>query len=116
MEDPVRREDANWEYRSQVMQAYQRMIYARTQLEVALRVPHRRLNTAVKRDFYFAFKFFYGLVFPNLKLNEHKELINAIDVWDDNVSVGVVTDGLENGIALSVRLQRAVASDGILGK
>jgi len=115
MED-VRREDTNWEYRSQLVYAYQRMIYARTQLEVALKVPHRRVNSAIKRDFYIAFKNFYGLVFPHLVYNKHKELITAIDTWDKNVSVGIVADGLENGIALSVQLQRAVASDGILGK
>ena len=115
MED-IRREDANWEYRSQLVYAYQKMIYARTQLEVALKVPHRRVNSAVKRDFYIAFKYFYGLVFPNLMFNKHKELIIAIDRWDANVSIGVVADGLENGIVLSMKLQRAVASDGILGK
>ena len=115
MED-VRREDTNWEYRSQMVRAYQEMIKARTHLEVAIRVPQRRLNTTVKREFYFAFKYFYGLVFPSLQYNKHKELISAIDAWDSNVSVGVVTDGLENGIELSVRLQRAIASDGILGK
>jgi len=116
MEEPVRREDANWEYRSQLVQAYQRMIYSRTQLEVALKVPHRRANTAVKRDFYAAFKYFYGLVFPTLHYNEHKELIMKIDEWDANVSIGLVSDGLENGIVLSMQLQRAVASDGILGR
>lgn len=116
LETDVRRENPNWEYRSRLTNAYDKMIFARTNLEVALRVPNKRMNTVTKRDFYFAFKYFYGLVFPNLQYKKHIELINEIDAWDANVSVGRITDGLENGIALSVRLQRAVALDGLIGK
>lgn len=114
--DGIRREDANWEYRSKLVRAHESMIVSRTMLELGLKAQNRRINTAVKRNFFYSFRLFYGLVLPKLNYDEHLTLINDISAWNKVVTIGQMSDGLEYGIELSEQLQRAVSSDGILGK
>ena len=107
----INKEEPRKTHEQHFTDVYDMLITARTALKIKIKL-RAKVPVNYKVNFYAAFIQLYGLAYPKLTINEHKDLIGRINDWDARVKIGVADDGIEEGIKLSEELQKALMIEG----